>query len=119
MKKKLLTLALGLSVMLGVYAAETPGFPGGDAALNKYLQANMKYPAEALENGVEGVVTVAFIVKADGSLTSLKVLKMVDPDLEKEALRLVATMPRWIPAEKDGTPIEAPSNVEINFEIPD
>ena len=115
MKKKFvisLAFALGL---LAAKAADVPTYPGGEKALNDYLSENTVYPQEAKENGVEGIVTVGFIVAPDGSLQQIKVMKAIDPDLENEAIRVVSGMPAWIPAQKDGAPIEAPSKVEVPF----
>ena len=108
----LLSLSLGY---FGMQAETKPSFPGGDAALKKYISEKTVYPEISKENGVEGIVTVDFIVLPDGSLNHLKINKPVDPDLEQEAVRVVGGMPAWIPAEKDGTPIEAPSQVDIPF----
>ena len=83
--------------------------------MEKYISENLKYPAFAKDNGVEGVVTIGFLVETDGSLKNPKVVHLVDPDLEKEALRLVNGMPAWIPADKDGTPVAAPAQVNIPF----
>ena len=109
----------GLMAILGgslmSQAAETPVYPGGSNALSKYLSENTVYPEIAKENGIEGIVSVGFIVAADGSLSNLRILNAIDPDLEKEAMRVVTGMPAWIPAEKDGTPFEAPSQVEVPF----
>lgn len=98
-----------------LYSAEIPTFPGGEAALNKYFKENIKYPAIAAEDGVEGVVEVGFMVNADGSLSNIKVLNFVDPDLEKEAMRVVSAMPAWIPAEHNGVAVEAASKVDVPF----
>lgn len=114
MKKILSIVLLTLSSIIA-YAGDVPTFPGGEDALNSYLSANVKYPEIAKENGVEGIVAVAFIVTPDGNLQQLKIMKSVDPDLEKEALRVVSGMPAWIPADKDGSPIEAPAKVNIPF----
>lgn len=113
--KKILAIGMLLGCGLVGFAADTPSFPGGEEALKNYVAANTKYPEIDKENGVEGIVVVGFIVATDGSLKDLKVLKFVDPDLEKEALRVVGGMPAWIPAEKDGSPVEAPSKVEVPF----
>ena len=113
--KKILALMTVLLSPVIMTAGEIPSFPGGEAALNKYLKENIVYPQIARENGVEGIVAVGFIVGTDGSLSNLKVLKYIDPELEKEALRVIGGMPTWEPAEKDGTPIEAPSKVDIPF----
>ena len=115
MKKFLFTLTAVAGAILSAAAAGVPTFPGGDAALKKYISDNTVYPENAKENGVEGIVSVGFIVNTDGSLSQIKVIKLIDPDLEKEAIRVVGIMPAWIPAEKDGTPIEAPSKVDIPF----
>lgn len=107
---------MGIGLMVpAIHSAELPSFPGGDSALEKYISSNLSYPAYAKENGVEGVVTVGFTVGTDGSISNAKILKMVDPDLEKEALRLINAMPSWEPAEKDGSPIEAPAQVNVPF----
>lgn len=105
----------GLLVAGAAYAGTQPEYPGGKAALDNYLSSNMKYPARAAENGIEGIVDVAFIVKTDGSIGSIKIVRMVDPDLESEAIRLVKGMPAWIPAEQNGQPVDAQTQVEVNF----
>lgn len=119
MKKLLLTIGIALSSVIGMSSAETPSYPGGDSAMKEYISSNLKYPATALETGVEGVVTVGFVVLPDGTLKDVKVVKMVDPDLEKEAVRLVNGMPAWIPADREGTPVEAPAKVDISFILPE
>ena len=113
--KYIITLALLMGSWFISRADSNPSFPGGEEALKKYVNENTKYPEIAQENGVEGVVTVGFMVMTDGSLQELKILKFVDPDLEKEALRVVGGMPAWIPAEKEGTPVESPAKVEVPF----
>lgn len=100
---------------VAAYAADVPQFPGGDAALKDYLATNMKYPPTARDNGVEGVVGVLFVVKTDGSIGNIKIKRMVDPDLESEAIRLVKNMPAWTPADKGGVPVEAPAEVDVPF----
>lgn len=116
--KKILTLAAGLLLAGAAYACPEPQFPGGAEALQKYLSSNMKYPQTAIDNGIEGIVDVAFIVKTDGSIGSIKIVRMVDPDLESEAIRLVKGMPAWTPADKNGQPIDAQTQIEVNFQLP-
>ena len=84
----------------------------------QYLADNVCYPEIAAEMGIEGVVTVEFTVKADGSIADAKIVRMVDPDLEEEALRLVNSMPRWTPASDNGTPTEARYSLPIKFRLP-
>lgn len=94
--------ALGFS---GAAMALTPAsFPGGKEAEQEYINANRKYPEMAKENGIEGVVSVVFIVKADGSIGNIKIKRMVDPDLEAESIRLVKNMPKWTPPTTTAKP---------------
>lgn len=118
MKRLLLTLML-LVGAFSLYAADKPSFPGGDQALQKYLAENLRYPKTAADNGIEGNVPLQFIVKADGSITSVKVVRMIDPDLEAEAIRLVKAMPAWTPATQNGTPVDATADLTIVFRLPD
>ena len=114
--KKILTLfVMAFAGTLLSMAADKPQYPGGDEALNKYITTNLKYPQVAKDNGIEGIVGVQFLVKEDGSIGSIKIIRMVDPDLEQEAVRLVKNMPAWIPADKDGSPVEAPAQVNVPF----
>ena len=119
MRKFLFAIIAISAVWNCLNAADKPSFPGGEEALKKYISEKTVYPAAAKEMGVEGIVTIGFLVLSDGSISEAKVVKLVDPDLEKEALRVVLGMPAWIPAEKDGNPIEAPSSVNIPFILED
>lgn len=118
MKKLLFTFMLLLVAVAG-RAADTPAYPGGEEAMKKYLAENLKYPARAIQNGIEGNVPLQFIVKADGSISSVKVMRMIDPDLEAEAIRLVKAMPAWVPASRDGKPADAVAAIVIDFRLPD
>lgn len=113
--KKLLSILTFLSISVVAFADDKPSFPGGETALKSYVESHAIYPDIAKENGVEGIVVVGFIVMPDGSLNEIKVIRFVDPDLEKEAVRVVSTMPAWTPAEKDGLPVEAPAKVDVPF----
>lgn len=115
----ILSLALFVGFMMSVYAQNAhPSFPGGEEALRNYLTENIQYPPMAAEMGIEGVVTVEFMVKADGTIGNAKIVRMVDPDLEEEALRIVNSMPRWNPASKDGVPADAWFSLPIKFILP-
>lgn len=116
---KIITAAVAASMAMTASAANIPTFPGGDDALAVFLQQNIQYPAAAAENGIEGVVHVGFTVLKDGSLKNPKILRPIDPDLESEALRIVNSMPAWIPADADGKPVEAPAKVTITFTLPE
>ncbi|MDE6396642.1 MAG: energy transducer TonB, partial [Muribaculaceae bacterium] len=78
-----------------------PSFPGGEAEMYKFIATNIKYPATAVEEGVSGRVIVTFVVEKDGSLSNVKVLRGKHPDLDKEAVRVVKAMPKWIPGERN------------------
>jgi len=91
---------------------EMPSFPGGQAELMKYLSNNIKYPVVAEENGVQGRVILTFVVERNGSISDIKVVKAVDPSLDKEAIRVVKSMPHWIPGKQNG------SSVRVKFTLP-
>ena len=84
---------------------EMPSFPGGQGALMQYLASNIKYPVVAQENGVQGRVIVSFVVERDGSISDVKVARSVDPSLDREAQRVVKSMPRWSPGKQNGSTV--------------
>lgn len=94
-----------------------PSFPGGDAALMDYLSKNVKYPVIAQENGVQGRVVISFVVEKDGSITDVRVAKSVDPSLDREASRVVKSMPRWIPGMQNGGAVRVKYNVPVSFRL--
>lgn len=110
-------LSLGFAAPAFAQDSASPSFPGGDEALSAFIAENMHYPAIAADNGIEGTVDVAFTVKTDGSIGAIKIVRMIDPDLEQEAIRIVKIMPAWIPAQKAGKPVEAPAAVKIPFRL--
>ena len=96
---------------------QMPSFPGGNAALMKYLSENVKYPVVAQENGVQGRVVVSFVVEKDGHITDVKVVRSVDPSLDKEAARVVRSMPSWIPGKQNGSAVRVKYNVPVSFKL--
>ena len=96
---------------------QMPSFPGGNEALMKFLSDNVKYPVVAQENGVQGRVVVSFVVEKDGSITDVKVVRSVDPSLDKEAARVVKSMPRWIPGKQNGAAVRVKYNVPVSFRL--
>lgn len=96
---------------------EMPMFPGGEKALVAYLKENLKYPTVPAENGIQGRVIVLFKVEADGSLTDVRIGGSVDPSIDREALRLVKAMPKWIPGKQDGKPVPVKFQVPITFRL--
>ena len=94
-----------------------PEFPGGEVALRKYIATNVKYPKTAQENNVSGKVYVTFVVSEDGSVANAKIARGVDPSLDKEALRVVNSLPRWQPGTQRGIPVNVQYTIPINFAL--
>lgn len=94
-----------------------PEFPGGIQECMKWLQMNMKYPAIAASNGVQGRVIVQFVVNTDGSIVDSKVIRSVDPHLDKEAIRVVKAMPKWKPGTQRGKPVRVKYSMPIQFRL--
>ena len=96
---------------------QMPSFPGGQSALMEYLHDHVKYPVVAQENGVQGRVVVSFIVEKDGSITDVRVVRSVDPSLDREAARVVSSMPRWTPGKQNGSAVRVKYNVPVMFKL--
>ena len=96
---------------------EMPSFPGGNGALMSFLNSNIKYPVVAQENGVQGRVIVGFVVERDGSITDVKVMRSVDPSLDREAQRVVKAMPRWKPGKQNGSAVRVKYTVPVVFRL--
>ncbi len=96
---------------------QMPSFPGGQGALMQYLSSHVKYPAVAEENGIQGRVTVQFVVEKDGSVTDVKTMKSVDPSLDKEAERVVRSMPKWQPGRNNGQTVRVKYFVPVVFRL--
>ena len=96
---------------------QMPMYPGGDAALMQYLSSNIHYPAVAAENGVQGRVVVGFVVEKDGSITDVNVMRSVDPSLDREAMRVVKSMPRWTPGKQNGSAVRVKYQVPVTFRL--
>ena len=94
---------------------EMPEFPGGELALRKFISNAIKYPVVAQENGVQGKVYVSFVVGKDGLVTDAKVVRGVDPALDKEAIRVVNSLPAWKPGKQRGKPVRVGFSVPISF----
>ena len=96
---------------------EMPSFPGGQGALMSYLASNIKYPVVAQENGVQGRVIVSFVVERDGSISDVKVARSVDPSLDREAQRVVKSMPKWKPGKQNGSAVRVKYTVPVVFRL--
>ncbi|MDE6247471.1 MAG: TonB family protein [Muribaculaceae bacterium] len=99
-------------------AVEQPAeFPGGAAAMMKWLSNNIRYPESAQQNGISGRVVVKFVVEKDGSIGQPSIVKGVDRDLDQEALRVVKRMPKWQPGKNNGQPVRSYFNLPVTFRL--
>jgi periplasmic protein TonB len=96
---------------------DMPEFPGGELALRQFIANSVKYPVIAQENGIQGRVYVTFVVDADGSVSEPRIARGVDPSLDKEALRVVSSLPKWKPGKQRGKPVRVSYTVPINFQL--
>ena len=94
-----------------------PSFPGGVSTLMQFISNNLSYPMNAVEKGIQGRVKVKMVVNKDGSITDVEVLNSPDPDLAKEAERIVKSMPKWIPGEQKGVPVAVHFTLPIMFRL--
>jgi protein TonB len=100
-----------------VVVEEMPSFPGGDIALLKYIFEHTQYPEVAKENNIQGRVIIRFCVTAKGGVSQVSVLKGVDPELDKEAIRVVNTLPPFKPGKQGGKPVPVWFMVPITFTL--
>ena len=103
--------------IFGDVVEQMPSFPGGQGALMSWLGSNIKYPVVAEENGVQGRVVCTFVVERDGSITDVKVVRGVDPSLDKEAVRVLKAMPKWIPGKQNGSAVRVKYTVPVTFKL--
>lgn len=96
---------------------QMPQFPGGDAELMKHIQKNLKYPPVAMENNIQGRVVVQFVVTKTGKVGEVKVVRGKDPDLDKEAVRVVKTLPDFIPGKMNGQAVNVWYTLPITFKL--
>ena len=101
-----------------VVVESMPEFPGGQQALFKYLGDNVKYPVIAQENGIQGHVICQFVVNKDGSIVDIEVVRSGgDPSLDKEAIRVIKSMPKWKPGKQRGKPVRVKFTLPVNFKL--
>lgn len=94
-----------------------PSFPGGDVAMMDFVMKNMKYPVDAEKKKVQGRVLVQFVVAKDGMLKDIRVARSVYPSLDEEALRVVKSMPKWIPGKQNGKPVNVKYMMPFTFKL--
>ena len=96
---------------------QMPSFPGGDAALMKYLSSHINYPPMAIENGIEGKVVVQFVVTKNGSVGEVKVVRSVNPDLDREAVRVCKSLPKFQPGKQNGQAVNVWYTLPVQFKL--
>lgn len=95
-----------------------PQFPGGQAALLKYLSDNIQYPPQAAANGVKGKVVVQFVIEKDGHVGDVRVLRSVDKELDAEAIRVCQSLPEFTPGFQNGEPVRVWFTMPVTFKLP-
>ena len=94
-------------------------FPGGDEAMYKWIAEHLKYPEECKAKGIQGRVTLSFVIEVDGSVTGVKAVRSPDDRLSQEAIRVLSAMPKWKPATSDGkNPVRSLFRLPMNFRLP-
>ena len=96
---------------------QMPQFPGGEAALLKFLSSHINYPPMAAENNVQGKVTIQFVVEKDGMVGEVKIARSVDKDLDREAVRVVKTLPKFTPGRQNGQPVRVWYTLPVQFKL--
>ena len=96
---------------------EMPQYPGGEAAMMKFVSENVKYPQEAKDKDIAGRVFVSFVVEKDGSVSTVKVMRGIGGGCDEEAVRVVSSMPKWKPGIKDGKPVRVSYMMPLNFKL--
>ena len=100
-----------------VVVESMPSFPGGNVELLKYLNSNLKYPSLAKEMGISGRVFVSFVVEKDGSVTDIQILRGIGGGCDEEAIRVVKSMPKWIPGKQRNIPVRVRFNLPVKFTL--
>jgi len=100
-----------------VTVEDMPEFPGGNVALLKWISDNVSYPTIAAENGIEGRVYCQFVVNADGSVSEVVVVRPLDPNLDKEAIRVLRLLPKFKPGQQRGKPVRVKYSVPVRFQL--
>lgn len=100
-----------------VVVEQMPSFPGGDAALMRFLSDNIRYPVIAAESGIQGRVILQFVVNRDGSIVDIEVVRSIDRSLDAEAVRVVSMMPRWTPGKQRGRTVRVRYTLPVIFRL--
>lgn len=96
---------------------QMPRFPGGESALMKFITDNLKYPGEAVEEGIEGMVAIRFVVRKTGAVTDPAIIRGVNSSLNEEALRIVNMLPQWTPGKHNGKEVDVYYTLPVRFKL--
>ena len=96
---------------------QTPEFPGGEKAMIEFLQRNIKYPTVAQEQGIQGAVRLRFVIEKDGTIDKIEVSRSLDPSCDKEAVRVVKSMPKWSQGRQNGVSVAVYYTLPVRFKI--
>jgi protein TonB len=99
------------------FVEQMPQFPGGEKEMMSWLSSHIQYPAIAAEKGIQGRVVLRFVVRPDGSIDDVTVVKSLEPSCDKEAIRAVKSMPKWIPGRQNGNPVSVYYNIPVQFRL--
>lgn len=102
---------------VSIIVEQMPMFPGGEKAMNEFIAENLRFPASATESGISGKVFASFIVRTDGSITDIQILKGLSKDIDNEVVRVISMMPRWKAGEQNGKKLDVKYNIPINISL--
>ncbi len=100
-----------------IIVEQMPTYPGGLEALYKFISKKMKYPSQARRMGIDGRVTLSFVIDKDGSITNIKLLRGIGAGCDEEAIRVLKTLPKWSPGKQRGKPVKVQMTLPINFKL--
>lgn len=92
-------------------------FPGGKTALREFISKNVQYPVTALDEGISGIVIVSFVITKEGEIKNIEIKRSIRQDLDEEAIRIVKSMPKWIPAEHHGKKVNSKFTIPVSFKL--
>ena len=99
------------------YVEQMPTFPGGESALMKYIVDHLKYPSAAQDQGIQGLVMLRFVVTGTGDVGEVQILKSLDPSCDREAVRVVKSLPKFVPGRQQGKPVNVWFQLPVRFQL--
>lgn len=127
-KNNLQILLFGLMLLIGytsqisaqalTKAEKMPSYPGGEAAMQKFIRENLKYPEDAQRAGIQGRITTQFIVTAEGQIENIRIIRGISPSCDAEVVRVIKAMPKWIPGQENGKDVAVYYALPILYRLP-